>query len=175
MTAIAGEVAEGYLAHGFTTPEYLRSVTLTQLEIGLQRSGRSRGDIEVSVPALFHAARSDQEHQRGRDGLRKTIAFYGSTPAYRPVLEHHGWGDLGLELHSLSRQGAWEKMADAVPEELVELMSVSGSIAEAGAEIANRFAGIADRVQIGLPAEDDIAVALLEAIRGASGPSVDRS
>ena len=171
MTAIAGEVAEGYLAHGFTTPGYLRSVTLPQLEIGLQRSGRSRGDIEVSIPVLFHAARSDQDHRRGRDGLRQTIAFYGSTPAYRPVLEHHGWGDLGLELHSLSRQGAWEKMADAVPDELVDLMSVSGSITESGVEIARRFAGIADRVQIGLPAGDDDARALLEAIRVASHSS----
>lgn len=123
-----------------------------------------RDDIEIS---LFRVAMACRQTRQGSD----TVAFYGSTPAYRPVLEHHGWGDLGLDLHSLSRQGAWEKMADAVPDELVDLMSVSGGITKSGVEIAKRFANIADRVEIGVPAADDDALALLEAIQGTSRPS----
>ena len=39
MTEVAGEVADGLLAHGFTTARYMREVTLPAFERGLARSG----------------------------------------------------------------------------------------------------------------------------------------
>ena len=93
MTAVAGEVADGLCTHGFTTAEYVRQVTIPHLEEGLKRAGRSRSEVEVTIPAM--TAIVEDERDSALDSVRATIAFYGSTPAYRPVLELHGFGALG--------------------------------------------------------------------------------
>jgi alkanesulfonate monooxygenase SsuD/methylene tetrahydromethanopterin reductase-like flavin-dependent oxidoreductase (luciferase family) len=168
VPAVAGEVADGYLAHGFTTPDYLRAVTLPQLEVGILRGGRSRDAIEVSVPVLLQLGESDEDISNGRESLRNTISFYGSTPAYRPVLAYHGFGEVGDELHRLSKQGGWDNMVQVVPDEVVDLMGVYGKPSDVGREIVSRLGGVADRIQLVAPADDEDALALLESIRGAS-------
>ncbi|OHV30911.1 MULTISPECIES: TIGR03617 family F420-dependent LLM class oxidoreductase [Pseudofrankia] len=154
MTAVAGEVADGLLAHGFTTPDYLREVTLRHLERGLAAAGRTRADIEVSVPVFAVTGRDEAELAANLGAARHQLAFYGSTPAYRPVLEHHGWGELGDELHLLSKRGEWARMAQAVPREVVEAFAVVVEPAAVAGEIARRWGGLVDRVQIGLPDND---------------------
>lgn len=150
MTRIVGEVADGLLAHGFTTASYLRDVTLANLARGLEASGRSRADIEVSVPVMCAVGRDDAEVAASLVGLRRQLAFYGSTPAYRGVLEHHGWGALGDELHRLSKRGEWVAMGDAIGDEVVREFAVVGDPASVAAEIRRRFDGLVDRVQTGL-------------------------
>jgi len=150
MTRTVGEVADGLLAHGFTTPAYLRDVTLANLEIGLRTSGRTRSDVEVSVPVMCAVGRDDAEIAERLTGLRRQLAFYGSTPAYRGVLEHHGWGDLGDELNRLSKKGEWAAMGDVIDDEVVREFAVVGDPATVAAEIRSRFGGLVDRVQTGL-------------------------
>ena len=111
MTRVAGEVADGLLAHGFTTERYLREVTLPTVEAGLAASGRTRADFSVSHLLLTATGRTEEEMTRAIDGTRAQIAFYGSTPAYRGVLELHGWGELGDELHALSTSRREDKWA----------------------------------------------------------------
>ena len=107
MTEVAGEVADGLLAHGFTTARYMREVTLPALDRGLARSGRTRADYEISYPAMMVTGTNEAEMQAATQAVKAQLAFYASTPAYRPVLDLHGWGDLHSELNTLSKRGEW--------------------------------------------------------------------
>ena len=98
MTEVAGEVADGIILHGFTTERYVREVTMPALERGWARSGRTREQFELSGPMFVVTGTTEEEMAAARAGTCQQIAFYGSTPAYRGVLELHGWGDLQDEL-----------------------------------------------------------------------------
>lgn len=150
MTAVAGEVADGLMAHGFTTPSYLREVTMHNLAKGLERSGRSRGDVEVTIPIMTAIGSDESELAPQISAVRQQLAFYGSTPAYRGVLEHHGWGDVGDELNRLSKQGEWVAMGDLISDDMLAEFAVVGDIDSVRKEILNRFGGVVDRVQMGL-------------------------
>ena len=169
MTAVAGEVADGLMAHGFTTADYFRDVTLTNLQRGLDAGGRTRDQIEVTVPVFTVTGRDEAEIVAGRRAMCSQIAFYGSTPAYRPVLEHHGWGELGDELNVLSKQGEWARMADVVDDPaIIDAFSIVGGTDEVAAEIIRRFGGLIDRVQIGITTSDPEGRAgMIEALRAA--------
>ena len=99
MTEVAGEVADGLLVHGFTTERYLREVTLPALERGAAKAGRTPGRSRSRTRASWSPGRPRRSMAAAADGVKRQIAFYGSTPAYRPVLDLHGWGDLQPELN----------------------------------------------------------------------------
>ena len=103
-------MADGVILHAFTTEKYLREVTLPALEKGLTASGRSRENFEISYPGFVVTGRTEEEFNATKAAVCKQIAFYGSTPAYKPVLAVHGWGDLQLELNRLSKVGQWDAM-----------------------------------------------------------------
>ena len=94
MTEVAGEVADGFLSTRFTTERYVREVTLPALERGAAQAGRTLADFRSAVPVFVVTGATEEEMARRRPGTKQQIAFYGSTPAYRPVLDVHGWGDL---------------------------------------------------------------------------------
>ncbi len=110
MTETAGEVADGLIAHAFTTQRYMREVTLPALERGFAKSGRSRADFVITCPVFVVSGVDEQSREASRSSVSQQIAFYGSTPAYRRVLELHGWGELQGELHRMSKQGLWGEM-----------------------------------------------------------------
>jgi probable F420-dependent oxidoreductase len=163
MTALAGEIADGLNTHGFTTPSYVREVTLPQLDVGLAGSRRSRGDLEVSVPIMV--AMVEEGDDPRLDALRATIAFYGSTPAYRPVLEHHGWGALGDELHTLSKRGEWQNMGALIDDDVLHTFAVVGDARSVGIEIMARYGAMIDRIQLGVDADDHDVGVLIETLR----------
>ena len=151
MTRLVGEVADGLLVHGFTTARYLRERTLPALEEGLSASGRSRADVTVSLPGLVVTGRTDAELAEAAAAVKATIAFYGSTPAYRPVLELHGWAALGEELHALSvgrREDKWTAMGDLVGDDVLETFAVVGAPEELGRLVRERFDGLVDRFSV---------------------------
>jgi probable F420-dependent oxidoreductase len=140
MTEVAGEVCDGLLAHGFTTERYLKEVTVPALERGLAKAGRERKDFEISYPAFVVTdEKSDQF-------VRQQIAFYGSTPAYRGVLELHGWGDLQTELNGLSKQGEWVQMGKLITDDIRDAFAVVGDPAEIPKQIVAKVGDIVDRV-----------------------------
>src|SRR3954451_2464385 len=98
MTEVAGEVADGFMIHPFSTEKFMRETTVPALERGLAKADRKRSELEVSYPAMAIVAETEQELAEGRDAIRPRLAFYGSTPAYKVVLDAHGWGDLQAEL-----------------------------------------------------------------------------
>ena len=148
MTEIAGEVADGFFVHPFGTLESLRHLTLPALERGLERSGRTRKSIETSAQLMICSGTTDEEIDRIRQSTKQQIAFYGSTPAYRPILEVHGWGDLQLELNRMSKEGKWAEMAGLVSDELLEAVAVCAPMKDVAAKIRERCDGGIDRVSL---------------------------
>jgi probable F420-dependent oxidoreductase len=150
MTAVAGEVADGLVAHAFTTSEYFRDVTLPHVERGLAAAGRTRADLQITMPVFAVVGRDEAEVAAKAVGARRQIAFYGSTPAYRGVLEHHGWGDLGDELNRLSKQGEWQTMGEIIDDDVLGAFAAVGDATTVAAELVRRYGGLLDRVQLGV-------------------------
>ncbi len=146
MTEVAGEVADGWLSHSFTTQRYLREVSLPALQRGSEKSGRPSDAVDVSV-AAFVAVGSDQsELDAAIQATRKQIAFYGSTPAYASVLELHGWTGVHEQLNAGSRRGEWDAMADLITDEMLAEFACIGTPAEVATQLRERFSGIATRL-----------------------------
>jgi len=165
MTEMCGEVADGVLAHAFTTRQYLHDVTMPAVQRGLQRSGRDRSAFEVSCPVFVVTGRNEDEMNDGSAGVRKQIAFYGSTPAYRGVLELHGWGDVADELHRLSLQGEWDAMATLIDDEILNAFAVVATIDKLATALKDRCDGVIDRVMPSFPrtlSTDTVAAVLNE-------------
>ncbi|MCU1357668.1 MAG: putative oxidoreductase [Acidimicrobiales bacterium] len=158
MTKVAGEVADGMLCHGFTTESYLREITLPALGSGLDASGRTRSDIQLSLPSFVVTGTTDEERAAAAKGVREQIAFYGSTPAYRGVLEHHGWGDLQGELNALSKDGRWVDMGERITDEMVDTFAVVAEPEAVAAGLLGRFGDLVDRVSFYLPYRADPAM-----------------
>ena len=170
MTQMCGEVADGLLAHAFTTKRYADEITTPALLAGLQRAGRSRDDIEVSCPVFVVTGTDEAAMAQATVGVRKQIAFYGSTPAYRGVLDLHGWSDLHTELHRLSKLGQWDGMGDLVDDEVLRTFAVVAPLPEVAEALLARCAGAIDRVLPAFPASlsEDAVAAVLDTMRSAS-------
>ena len=89
--------------------------------------------------------------------MRTQIAFYGSTPAYRGVLDSRGWGDLQPELNRLTKSGGWAEMADLIDDEILEAVAVCGTRDQIADGVRQRCAGFADRVSLVAPYAADPA------------------
>ena len=151
MTEVAGEVADGLLAHPFTTERYLREATLPALGRGLASSRRSRSDIQIPYPGMVVTGIDEEGFLASAAATRKQLAFYGSTPAYRPVLELHGWGDLQTELNTLSKRGAWDDMASLIDDEVLDTFAIVGELDAVAAKVLARFGGLVDRFNVYAP------------------------
>jgi len=148
MTEVSGEVADGFFVHPFGTQRSLRELTIPALERGLARGGRDRSALEVSAQIMICSGESDEEIEAIRGATKQQIAFYGSTPAYKPVLDVHGWGDLQPELNAMSKQGKWAEMTGLIGDELVEAIAVCAPIGELAKRIRERCDGMVDRVSL---------------------------
>jgi probable F420-dependent oxidoreductase len=151
MTAVAGRVADGMLCHGFTTEAYLRERTIPALRA-------VRGSLHgftLCLPVFAVLGSVPQERAAAEVGVRRQIAFYGSTPAYRPVLELHGWSELGQQLNVLSRRQEWAEMGELIDDDVLDAFAVSGSPVEVAAAIRQRFGDIATRISLYTPYHTD--------------------
>lgn len=147
-TAVAGEVADGFITHPFHTRRSLLENVLPALQRGLAQSGRPRSDFEVICATIVITADREEDLATRRSAVRKQLAFYGSTPAYRSTLDCHGLGELHAELNRMSKQGRWDEMASLIPDEFLEEVAVVGPRASIAPALARRLAGIADAVSL---------------------------
>jgi probable F420-dependent oxidoreductase len=169
MTKVAGEVADGVILHGFTTPRYIQEVSLPALLDGAASVGRSRADMSVSIMAFVVTGRTAQEQAEAAQAVREQIAFYGSTPAYRGVMELHGWGDVAEELSVRARRGgdAWGNLGELISDEMLMQFAVVADLGDVADAIAERFGGLVDRLSFYTPYPaaarmwDDVAADLL--------------
>jgi probable F420-dependent oxidoreductase len=155
MTEVAGEVCDGFLCHGFTTEKYLREVTLPALERGRAKAGKTLEGFDIVGPSFVVTGTNEQELEAAAKGTRQQIAFYGSTPAYRPVLELHGWGALQDELNALSKQGKWEEMGTLIDDEILNTFAVVGSPEEIAPELHRRYGDVISRISFYAPYRSD--------------------
>ncbi len=161
MTQVAGEVCDGILLHGFTTERYIREVTLPTVRRGREKTGRSAEGFEVVGLPLTATGTTEEELAAAVRAVRDQIAFYGSTPAYRGVLELHGWGDLGDELHALSRgddPDKWTKMGDAIDDEVLNAFAVVGPPERIAPLLTERFGDLVTRFQFYAPYKHEIGL-----------------
>ena len=154
MTEVAGEVCDGLLVHPFSTERYMKEVTLPALERGLKKAGKTRADVELSYTA-FVITGNDKEREAAAGMVRNQISFYGSTPAYRPVLELHGWGDLQTELNTLSKQGRWQDMAGLITDDILNTFAVVAPLEQVADKLIERYGGVIERTGFYVPITSD--------------------
>ncbi len=158
MTEVAGEVCDGFFFHAFTTERYLRDVSLAALARGRARAGKGVESFDVCGPAFATIGRTDEELARAVAGTKSQIAFYASTPAYRPVLDLHGWGDLQPELTAMTKEGRWPELGSRIDDEMLHAFAVVGAPAQVGRGLRERFEGVATRISVYTPYEIDPAL-----------------
>ena len=146
MTRTAAEVADGLLVMPFNSVRHFRERTLPAVEEGLARSGRTAADLAIYPQVIVGVGRTPEELEAASRGVRGLLAFYGSTPAYRPVLEVEGWQDLQPELNALSKHGEYAAMTDLIDDKMLATIAVHGTPEQCAAEIVARFGDHADRV-----------------------------
>lgn len=145
MIRVAGEAADSWLVHPLHTPDYADKVALPALDEGAARGGRDRSAIEVSAQVITMVGSNDEEIERARQGARMQMSFYGSTPAYKVMLDHHGWGDLQPELNRMSKEGKWGEMGGLITDEMVDAIGVCGTPSEVGHKLRARNGDWAQR------------------------------
>jgi probable F420-dependent oxidoreductase len=155
MTEVAGEVADGFLCHGFTTRRYLDEVTLPALEKGRAKAGKTMEGFEVSGPMFVVTGRDEAEMAAAAKGVRGQIAFYGSTPAYRKVLDLHGWGDLQDELNRMSKDGRWAEMGELIDDDMLAEFAVVAPVDEVAAGVRDRWGDVLSRLSFYTPYDSD--------------------
>jgi probable F420-dependent oxidoreductase len=155
MTEVAGEVCDGFLCHGFTTERYLREVTLPALARGRAKAGKTMEGFDIVGPSFVVTGTTDEEMASASAGTRQQIAFYGSTPAYKPVLDMHGWGGLQEELNGLSKQGEWVKMGTLIDDEVLNTFAVVGAPEQVAPELHARYGDVISRISFYAPYRSD--------------------
>ncbi|HZJ27449.1 MAG TPA: LLM class F420-dependent oxidoreductase [Acidimicrobiia bacterium] len=155
MTEVAAETCDGVILHGFTTERYVREVTMPALERGFARGGRRREDFEISAPIFVVTGATEEDLAAARSGAKQQIAFYGSTPAYRGVLELHGWGEMQTELNALSKQGEWVQMGELIDDEILETFAVVAEPEQLTAMMLARYGDVLDRLSFYAPYRSD--------------------
>lgn len=164
MVETVGEVGDGFLVHPLHSPSFLEAVTLPALDRGLAKSGRARKDLAISCQTIVAMGNDDAQIETARQKARGQISFYGSTPAYRGVLEHHGYGGIHPELNRLSKTGGWLEMMRLIDDTLFDHIAVSGTPTEVGRKLRARNGGFAARTTLMLYDETGDAEAVREVI-----------
>jgi len=170
MTRVAGEVADGFLCHGFTTEKYMREVTLPALAEGRDMAGLSMDGFQVSGLPLVVTGVTEEAMSASARAVREQIAFYASTPAYRAVLDVHGWGDLQVELTAMSKAGRWKEMGHLIDDDMLETFAVVAEPDGVAEGIIERYGDIFTRLHLYLkaPLPADVEVGIARSLRASS-------
>ena len=150
---VAGEVSDGLMLHSLTSPEYVKNVVRPSLIKGAQKAGRNGDMIKVTGGGFIITGPNRDSIRAMEPEVRKRIAFYASTRSYFPVLESHGFLEIGHELHEMSLKGQWAEMAELVSDEMLDAFSVSGEYDEIADRFVDRYGGLLDEVSFTLVCE----------------------
>ena len=145
LARLAGELGQGFHAHPFHTPRYLRELILPAIAQGAAKAGRTRAEIKVSTSAFVVTSPEEDSF------VRTQIAFYASTPSYRPVMELHGWDDTARQLSSLAARGEWADMAGLINDDILRECAVVASPADLPSALLERYRGLVDRLGLYIP------------------------
>jgi probable F420-dependent oxidoreductase len=156
MVEAAGAVADGFICHPLLSRSYLADAIQPALAEGRASAGADRPFTTVAM-AMVTTGRTEEAYAEAVAGTKRQIGFYASTPAYKPVLDHHGWGDLHAEAHALTKQDRWAELGDLIDDEVLTTLAVVGELDQVGEAMRDRFKDLADRVILSIPyAADDM-------------------
>ena len=155
MTEVCGEVCDGFICHGFTTEKYLREVTIPALARGRAKAGKTMEGFDIVGPSFVVSGGNEEEMKAAAAGTRQQIAFYGSTPAYKGVLDIHGWGGLQDELNTLSKLGKWVEMGELITDEILNTFAVVGEPESIAPELHRRYGDVINRISFYAPYKTD--------------------
>lgn len=167
MTKAVGESADGLLVHPFHTPQYMKETTLPIVERALTSTGRNRSDFDFSISVMTATGTNEESYKKAIDACKNAISFYASTPAYKGVLDIHGYGDLQGKLNLMSKEGKWKEMASLIDDELLNKVAVVAETPEAAAvEIKSRYGDQGDRITPGFySVEKGLATRVIESLK----------
>ena len=151
MCRLAGELCDGFHVHPLHTIRYLDEVILPNLRLGLAKAGRERSQLTLASSVFVVTGRDADAIEKTKRRVKQQIAFYGSTPAYRRVLEVHGWAELGPRLTERSKKGDWASMADAISDEMLEELAVVAREDDVVDRVKQKYAGYLDRLSFYFP------------------------
>lgn len=152
LAKLCGEVCDGFHVHPFHTTAYLREVLRPAIAEGAAKAGRAPDAVQLSSAVFVITS------PREKEAVRQQISFYASTPSYRPVLEHHGWTEVGEQLSALAARGQWADMPALISDAMLAVFAVSAPLGELAAPLKERYAGLLDRIALYrpfVPGEDD--------------------
>jgi len=155
MTKVAAEVADGMIMHPFNSEKYIREVTLPAISEGLAKSNRTLDDFELDYAPIIATGIDEESILRAREVARDRIAFYGSTEAYRPVFDIHGWGELQTELNQMNKRQQQKDMANLIDDEVLETIAIVGTPDEVVDAMKKRFADVIGRTGFSVPSLSD--------------------
>jgi probable F420-dependent oxidoreductase len=158
---LAGELCDGLRLHGFNTPKYLQEVIMPAVEAGAAKAGRSMKDIDIAGLGFLITGRNSAELTANAAPVRRQIAFYASTPSYKPVLDVHGWGDVGDRLLEMSRRGEWAAMSELITDDMLEEFCTIATHDDLVPKVLKHYGGITTRAAFGIPTrspEDEAAL-----------------
>jgi len=145
LARLAGELCDGFHAHPFNSPRYLKEVILPAIEEGARKAGRERKEIALSVTAFVATSPEEQEFARAQ------IAFYASTPSYHSVMDFHGWSETARRLSQHAARGEWGEMPTRIDDEMLSEFCLITTPESLASELPKRYAGIADRLTLYTP------------------------
>lgn len=160
MVDAAAAAGDGMIGHPLISRGYLEDVLVPQVAAGRLAAGRQDEPFEFATMAMVATGRDEESLAAAIAGTRRQIGFYSSTPAYKPVLDHHGWGDLHSEANVMSKTGRWAELPDLVDDEVLTTLAVVGEIDAVGRGLNERFGDLVDRVTLSLPYQADDQLAL---------------
>jgi probable F420-dependent oxidoreductase len=155
MISVAGAVADGLICHPLISQSYLRDVVTPIVHDSRTKAGRGDAPFTFATMAMVAAGRTEEALDEAIAGTRRQIGFYASTPAYKPVLDHHGWGTLHDEAHALTKASRWAELATLVDDEILNTFAVVGEINTVGSGLRDRFGGLAERITLSIPYNAD--------------------
>ncbi|HEU0160154.1 MAG TPA: TIGR03617 family F420-dependent LLM class oxidoreductase [Hyphomicrobiaceae bacterium] len=155
MCQVAGEVADGVRPHPICSAQYIAEVMIPELRKGAARAGRSLAEFKICHKPLVATARNTDELELRVRDVRARLAFYISTPSYRPAVEHHGLGDLARKLSLFARAQDWEKMPPCVSDEVLQLFAVVGTHEEIAAKLLERFGHVVTHCEFSIAVRNE--------------------
>jgi probable F420-dependent oxidoreductase len=165
MTNVAVDEASGVITHSFVTEKSLREINLKAIETRLAEKGKPRSDFTIHLPLFIATGSTDEEFRRNVEWHRHRIGFYSSTPAYKHVLDLHGWGEVHDETRRMTREGRWDELGAPITDEMVDTFTVMGEPGDIAPRIRQRFGDFVDAIQCNLElADEEVQYEIVKAI-----------
>ena len=148
MCRLCGEKADGHLPGDPITWKWHEEVMLPNLQVGLERSGRTMKDLDLGGYGFIGCANSTEDLDKVARGLKERVALYASTPEYKEMLSMHGWSVDQEDFAALTRENKWEEMGNLVTDQMLEAYAVITTPEDLPGALAKRYGGKVDRIQI---------------------------